>query len=344
MRKIAIEEHFITERYMKYLRLRKEYPRLESMKDADGHSFWRLWHSAEESRPWYPVSSIDRLSDIGTLRLKAMDEAGIDMQVLSFNDNIDHLDANDGTAVAADLNNDLAEAINKFPDRFAGLATLAPKDPEAAADELERGVKQLGLKGAMILPHVLGEFIDAKKYWPIFGRAAQLGVPIYVHPTYPSPDRLKMYSGYPEMGGPLWGYGAEAGLVSVRLICSGIFDEYPNLRIILGHLGEALPFWMRRMDVSIRHPTHTTSPLVKRLKRLPGEYIRDNFFVTTSGMLWGPALLCTHLALGTDKILFSADYPHQPIQETVQFIESAPVSESDKEKIFHLNAEKILGL
>jgi 2,3-dihydroxybenzoate decarboxylase len=341
---IATEEHFITRDYMNYLRSRKDFPKLESFQDEAGKSFWRLVYSPCEFRPWYGVNKIDVLCDLGETRLKAMDEAGIQMQILSFNDNFDHLKAEDATLVSRKLNDDLSAAIRAHPDRFAGLATLAPIDPAAASIELERAVKQLGFKGALMLPHVMGEFIDEKKYRPIFRRAAELGVPIYLHPTYPSPERLRQYEGYPEMGAALWGYGAEAGLAAMRLICSGIFDENPNLTIILGHLGEALPFWMWRLDNRIQHPTHTTSPLKDKLKRLPSEYIRDNFFFTTSGMLSPAAFLCAQLAVSADRILLAVDYPHEQNQETIRFLEAAPISDRDREKIYHLNAERLWRL
>jgi 2,3-dihydroxybenzoate decarboxylase len=344
MRIIATEEHFITLDYMNYLRSRKDYPKLESFQDGNGKTFWRLWYSREEYRPWYGINKLDVLCDIGETRLKAMDEAGIQMQLLSCNDNFDHLNAEDATMVAQKLNDDLYAAVQKNPDRFGGLATLAPIDPNAAANELERTVKQLGFKGALMLPHVRGEFIDVEKYRPIFRRATELGVPIYLHPTYPSPERLKQYDGYPEMGAALWGYGAEAGLAAVRLICSGVFDENPNLTIILGHLGEALPFWMWRLDNRLLHPTHTTSPLKDKLKRLPSEYIRDNFFFTTSGMLSPAAFLCTQVAVSSDRILFAVDYPHEQSQEAIQFLNAAPISERDRKKIYHLNAEKLWRL
>jgi 5-carboxyvanillate decarboxylase len=344
MRIIATEEHFITRDYMDYLRSRKDYPKLESFQNEQGQTFLRLVYSPSESRMWYGAAKAEVLCDLGETRLKDMDAAGISMQILSCNDNFDHLNAADAAMVSRKLNNDLSVAVRKHPDRFAGLATLAPVDPAAAADELERVVKKLGLKGALMLPHVRGEFIDEKKYWPIFRRAAELGVPIYLHPTYPSPDRLKQYDPYPEIGAALWGYGAEAGLAAVRLICSGVFDEYPGLTIILGHLGEALPFWMWRLDNRLQHPTHTTSPLKNKLKRLPSEYIRDNFFFTTSGMLSQAAFLCTQLAVGADRILFAVDYPHEQSQETINFLDTAAISERDREKIYHLNAEKLWGI
>ena len=357
MKKIAIEEHYLTKSFLDYFQSRKEYPILESTIDEKGRKSWQWWNSAEDYHLWVPMEVTNKLSDIGEGRLKEMDEAGIDMQVLSFNENIDRIDATDGTNLTKKINDDLSAAIKKYPDRFAGFAALAPKDPKAAADELERAVIKLGFKGAMILPHVCGEFIDAKKYWPIFEMAAKLGVPIYIHPMFPPPERQEQYSDYFGLSGAMWGFGAEAGLVALRLICSGIFDEYPNLNIILGHLGEALPFWMWRIDnITLRWSRTTlmsspkkksgadTTNWAKKLKKLPSQYLRDNFFITNSGMLWQPALLCTHLALGAERILFSVDYPFESCQEAAQFIETAPISEVDKEKIFHLNTEKLLGL
>ena len=175
-------------------------------------------------------------------------EAGIDMLVLSFNPNINEFDAAEGIALTKRVNDILAGIVRKYPDRFASFAGVFLKEPKQAADELERAVKELGFKGTMTLPHVEGEYIDAKKYWPVFERAAKLGVPVYIHPEFPPRERLKQYAGYPELVGGMWGYAAETGFAALRLICSGIFDEYPGLQIILGHMGESLPYWIPRLD------------------------------------------------------------------------------------------------
>jgi len=354
MKKIAIEEHFYTETYVSYLQSRKEPPRLESIKDEKNQQIWRFWSSPEEYTLWLP-KAVNKLCDLGEVRLKEMDEAGIDMQVLGFIPGVDQFDAAEGTALTKKVNDELSEAIKKHPQRFSGFAALAPKNPGGAADELERAVKQLGLKGAMMYPHVGGEYLDDRKYRVIFERAAKLGVPIYIHPTYPALHNQQQYSGYPELAGSMWGFAAETGLSAMRLMCSGIFDELPDLKIILGHLGEALPFWMWRLDNRMLRSSVTSlranepagaafTPLAQKLKKLPSQCLRENFFVTTSGMLWQPALLCTLLALGAERILFAVDYPMEPSHEGTQFMETAPISESDKEKILHLNAEKLLGL
>lgn len=351
MKKIAIEEHFRTEYYINHLLSKKDPPRIDSYEDENKQKIYREWFSADEYTLWIP-RAISRLCDIGEGRLKDMDNDGIDMQVLSFPPGLDSLDISEGTAMARKINDELAMAIKKHPDRFAGLAALPLKDPRAAASELERGVKQLGLKGAMIFPHVNGEYIDARKYWPVFETAARLGVPFYMHPTFPPPANQHLYSDYPQTGGSMWGFAAETGLAAVRLICSGVFDEYPDLKIILGHLGEAVPFWMQRLDTRMQTVVGTLmkagappfTPLTKILKKLPSYYIKNNFFVTNSGMLAEPSLLCCLLTLGADRILFAVDYPMEPNQEAVHFLETVNISDTDREKIFHLNAEKLLGL
>ncbi|MFH1031559.1 MAG: amidohydrolase family protein [Chloroflexota bacterium] len=357
MKKIAIEEHCYTPYYLEFLQTRKKYPKVESITDKKGQKSWKWWHSAEEYMTWLPPAVVAKLCDVGKIRLKDMDEAGIDTQVLSFNTNVDYLDAEEAIKLTKKVNDLFAAAIKKNPERFVGFAAVYLRDPKAAADELERAVKQLGFKGTMILSHCNGEFLDGKKYWPFFARAAKLNAPVYIHPVRPPLERVKQYAGYRELAGPMWGFAAETGLTAMRLICSGIFDEYPNLKIILGHMGEALPFWMTRLDnrmLSRAYGSSLTNLEVKRgvdgtrlsdkLKKLPSQYIRDNFFITISGMQSNPALICALLALGADKILFAVDYPFEENKETVDFMEQAPISEGDKEKIYHLNAEKLFKL
>ena len=174
-----------------------------------------------------------------------------------------------------------------------------------------------------------------------------------LHPGIASPESRQQYAGYPELGGAMWGFAASTGLSAMRLICSGVFDEYPSLKIILGHMGEALPYWLSRMDNRLlilteagqtpRRPdgTFVYTPLTATLKKLPSQYFLDNFYITTSGVMWPPALLCSHLAIGAEKILFAVDYPLESLKDSVQAIEIAPLSSYDKEKVFHLNAERL---
>jgi 5-carboxyvanillate decarboxylase len=342
LRKIAIEEHFFTEGYLNYLCSRKNFPRWEIVEDEKHRKMERIWTDPSlqpvVTDPDKPSRS-GSLIDIGEGRLKEMDKVGVDMAVLSLGDpGVDAFDPPDALTWAKKTNNDLARIIKQYPKRFAGLAALAPGEPHGAANELKRAVTELGLKGALINSHIQGEYLDNKKYWIIFETAEELGVPIYIHPRWPSPDMLKPYSTYPGLERAMWGFAAEAGLHSIRLILSGVFDRYPRLKIILGHLGEALPFWLWRID------NKCPSSILKKLGKKPSEYVKANFFVTTSGMFSQPPFLCTHLALGADSIFFAVDYPFESSEVAVQFMDSVPISDSDKEKIYHINAEKLFSL
>lgn len=342
MKKIAMEEHFTTEEHVEHVRLilTKKYPKTEIVQAEQQLDVEVPWHSSSRHAMANSAMFSSRLLDVGEGRLKEMDEAGIDMQVLSLvSPGVQIFDVPTGTMMARKTNDELARIVQKYPKKFAGFASLAPQDPGGAADELERAVKDLGLKGAVINSHVGGQYLDDQKYWVIFERAEKLGVPIYIHPRAPSPDMLKPYLAYPPLPVAMLGFAAEVSLHAMRLICSGVFDEFPNLKIILGHLGEALPFWITRIDMPAM-----VQMLGNRIKKKPSQYLKDNFMVTTSGMFCQPALLCTLLSLGADSILFAVDHPFESNAKAVQFMEVAPISEHDKEKICHLNAERVWAL
>jgi len=345
MKRIAVEEHFLTESYLDFLRSRKGYPRVEVDAEKQDGSL-RLYRTSERknSTVWSPAQ-LKGMLDLGVGRLREMDEAGVDMQVLSLNNpGVEVFDPADGIAMAIKNNNELAEVCRKHPARFAGFAAIPCQDPLAAAAELERAVKKLGLKGAKINSHVNGEYLDNKKYWPIFQKSQELGVPVYLHPREPPPDMLKALMPYTSLTGSMWGFGADTSLHAMRLILSGLFDEYPQLKIILGHLGEAFPFWLWRLDNRWNRQAASSDAIARKIKKSPGQYIRDNFYASTSGNFWHPALLCAYSALGADKILFAVDHPQEQMKEAVKFIETASIPDADKEKIFHLNAEKLLVL
>jgi 5-carboxyvanillate decarboxylase len=339
MKKIDIEAHFYTREYQEYLLSRKEPPREELYK-----GYVRLWY---EPKIWEPhgLEIEDSLLDLGDGRLKNMDKAGIDMQVLSLSTpGCEQFPPAEGTYLSRKTNEELHKAINKHPDRFAGLAALAPQSPEEAARELERAVKELGLKGAKINSHVSGEYLDNRKYWPIFEMAASLDVPVFLHPNTPAPSSIKPYEDYGfALAGPPWGFGAETSLHALRLIYSGVFDKYPRLKIVLGHLGEGLVFWLYRLDFSFKRPW-MEEEIRPQIKRMPSEYLRDNFYVNTSGMYSIPAFMSVYLELGAEHIMFAADYPYENSQEATEFIEQIPVCDTDKEKIQHSVAEELLKL
>jgi 2,3-dihydroxybenzoate decarboxylase len=339
-KKIAVEEHFSTVEHLDQLRaiLEKTYP---DQKVVEEERF------IASDAPFLPISStpqvremLDALLDIGEGRSQAMNQFGIDMQVLSFvSPGVQVFDAASGTQMAKKVNNELSRVVNEHPTRFAGLASLALQNPNEAADELERSVKDLGLKGACICTHTKGEYPDNQKYRVVFQRAHQLDVPIYLHPRGPSPDMIRPYLDYSFLDSAMLGFAAEAGLSAMRLICSGLFDEYPKLKIVLGHLGEAIPFWLWRIDNCWKR-----SSLSMTLKKNPSQYFKDNFFVTTSGMFSEPALRCTLSILGADRILFAIDYPMESPEEAIKFMEEASIEDSDKERIYHSNAEKVFSL
>jgi predicted TIM-barrel fold metal-dependent hydrolase len=278
----------------------------------------------------------ERQADLGDIRLGEMDAGGITMQVIA---NSSYQALTD-TAKAIDLakrNNDyLAEAIAKHPDRFAGLAALPTQDPKAAADELERAVKQLKLKGAMIegQDHAHWEYLDSQKFWGLWERADALEVPIYLHPYEPSPDSLKVLEGHPELQSLMWAGAFYTASHALRLIGSGVFDAFPKATVILGHLGELLPYWFGRLG----------SGIWKGTKKPPYAYIKENMYVTTSGNYEPEALVCAIGAMGIERVLFAIDYPWGKGERAIQLVENTPMSDADREKIYHLNAERLFRL
>jgi len=339
MKIIDLEAHFYTEDYIKYLRSKEDMPR-EVVREND----IQLLMTPDL---WVPRSFIleDKLLDMGDKRIEEMDEAGVDIQVLSLAvPGCEQFDTAGGTAMAKETNDELSEVIRRYPDRYVGLAALAPQDPLGAADELERAVNELGLKGAKLNSHVRGEYLDDEKYRPIFEKAESLDVPIYLHPTLPSPQILKPYAdyGFPLAGPPL-GFGAETILHTMRLIYSGLFDKYPGLKIVLGHLGEGLPFWLYRIDFYWLKPW-VAAEIRPKIVHKPSYYINKNFIFTSSGMHFLPAFVCAYMALGADIIAFGADHPFETSKESLESLGTLPICEADKEKFYHINAEKILKI
>jgi len=288
--------------------------------------------------------TLAKLDDLGEGRLADMDAAGIDVQVLSVNaPAAQELDAAEAVPLARDANDRLAAAVAAHPDRFAGFATLPTADPAAAAAELDRAVTGLGFKGAMIHGHTRGRFLDDPAYLPIFERAAALDVPIYLHPTFPTPPVIQAYYGGFDapVSGVLatagWGWHAETGLHALRLVLGGVFDRFPALRVIIGHMGENIPFSLARADERL-------SPVATHLKRRVGEYFQENFYITTSGYFTDPPLLCALMVLGADRIMFSVDYPFSDNAAGRAFLDRAPISAADRERIAHGNAERLLRM
>ncbi|HYK62206.1 MAG TPA: amidohydrolase family protein [Bryobacteraceae bacterium] len=285
------------------------------------------------------------LQDLGDLRLRDMDETGIAMQVLSLTaPGVQVFDPPTAVALARSANDQLADAIRNHPDRFAGLAAIAPQDPAAAAMELERAVRTLGLKGAIVNSHTRGEYLDDPKFWQIFEAAESLDVPIYLHPTSPSPA---MIAPFLERGldGAIFGFAVETGLHVLRIIVSGALDRFPNLRIIVGHLGEGLPYWLFRIDfMHARMVAANRYGSVRKLEKKPSDYLRENFYVTTSGMAWAPPILYAQSVLGVDRVMYAMDYPYQFVPEEVKVTDDLPIPDEDKCKLYQSNAGRVFGL
>jgi 5-carboxyvanillate decarboxylase len=281
------------------------------------------------------------LLDIGAGRITNMDADGVDIQVLLLTSPGVQIFAPDtAISMARDINDRLADAIKAHPTRFAGLATVAPQKPEETAKELARAVSSLGLKGGIINSHTNGEYLDDKKYWPILEAAQALDAPIYIHPRDPSPS-LEVPLTVPGFE-VSWGYAVETGTHAIRLIGGGVFDQFPKLRIVLGHLGETLPFLLGRLDNRYRWQKDLFG--LKSLKRLPSEYVRDNFIVTTSGMNYSIPVKAALEALGPDKVLFAADYPMEVQKDAVDEMEAIDISVDLKKRIFETNPRRVFKI
>jgi len=288
------------------------------------------------------VTLFDQLGEIGEKRLAAMDEAGIDVQVLSLTSpGTEQLDVAEALALARESNDFLADAIKRNPTRFAGFAALPTASPERAAEELERMVRGYGFRGAVINGHNRGRYLDDQFYRPILERAEALGVPIYLHPTQPPKPVIETsYGGFAPivsdmLAGPGWGWHIETAIHVIRLILGGVFDRYPQLELVIGHLGEGLPFMLERLDVMPRTAT--------KLERPVSAYLRENVHYTISGFNFLPSFLTLLFEAGAERIMFSADHPYASMEHARSFLDQLPVSAADKEKIAHGNAERLLG-
>lgn len=285
---------------------------------------------------------IARLLDIGDSRVAEMDAAGIEVQVLSSAGVGNIEDEIEALKVASSSNDTLALAIKRHPTRFAGFATLPMLAPQKAADELERTVREYGFKGAMIMGHSHGRYLDDKFFWPLLERAQELGVPLYLHPAVPPDPVVKAsYAGNFSnevaalLSSSAWGWHIETATHVLRMILSGVFDTYPKFQLIIGHLGEALPFMMPRTERQL--PTEVT-----KLKRPVGAYLRENVNYTVSGFNFTASFLDLFLQVGADRIMFSVDYPIGSMKEAHDFLDRLPISPADKERIAHSNAERLL--
>ena len=281
---------------------------------------------------------VQKLLDLGEGRLADMDAGRIDKQLLSlWSPGVQIFDPVQGTELATLTNDSLAAAVKRNPDRFAGLVTIAPQDVESAALEIERGITTLGLNGVLINSYTKGEFLDKQKFWPIFEAAQAHDAAIYIHPRKPAPGMYEPFAEY-GMDAAMWGFHADTSTHAIRLLLSGVFDQFPDLTIVLGHMGEGLPFWLNRLD------TISSRSQLDTIERKPSEYFLDNFVITTSAMFWDPILELSHKVLGPDRILFGVDYPFAPNEVGTRWLDAAPINDQDKRKIYSENAQRVFHL
>ena len=336
MKKIDFETHFITKDYVRTMEENKGYPRYMVNETTKNR---RLWYTPDVGEP-LGDALLNNLLDCGESRLEKMDQAGVDVQVLSLTSpGVEQFDPTHGAELAKRCNDELAETISKYPDRFLGFAALAPKDPDKAVKELERAVKGLGFKGWKTHSNYGDSYLDDEKYWPILEKAAELDVPIYLHPAVPAIPALRKY-GFALAGAP-FGFGIETSICMMRLIYSGVFDKFPGLTFMLGHLGEGLPFVLQRIDFAYVRPWFH-SDARPELKKKPSDYLKENVFVTTSGNYLQAAFMCTLEAMGLDRMLLATDYPYEDSDECMAFLGGLPITENEKEAIYGGNA-KALG-
>lgn len=290
------------------------------------------------------------LTDLGEGRLADMDAAGIDVQVLSLQPPLDGAEPAKAEIAVKRFNDAITEAIQAHPDRFGGFAALPIGDPHEAARELKRAINELGLHGALVGTSMSTGFLEEEVNWPIFEAAEGLGVPIYMHPGLPPKAVFDTY--YGDLGPALgiamstaaWGWHVDTGLHTVRLVLRGVFDRFPKLQVIIGHMGEAIPFMLGRLDERFAGIDASLPDFELPFRRPIREYFRDNIHISTSGMFNDEPLQCSIDVLGAARIMFAVDYPFSKNIDGRRFIDAAPISDADRESIAHGNADRLLGL
>ena len=285
------------------------------------------------------------LQDLDQIRLQHMDEAGIDRQVIALTaPGVQVMDKDTAVAFSRVANDELAEAVRRHPTRFTGMIAVAPQDPAAAALEIERGVTRLGMNAVIINSHTQGEYLSDSKFWDIFAAAEAHDVPIYLHPNSLPKNMIGSFQDC-GLDGAIYGFGVETGLHALRIITSGVFDRFPKLQMIIGHMGEALPFWAYRLDYMHRATVLSNRyESIKPLRKKPSDYLRENFFITNSGVAWEPAIKFTQDIVGVDRVMYAMDYPYQYAADEVKAMDNMAMSAEVKKKFFQTNAESVFKI
>jgi 5-carboxyvanillate decarboxylase len=279
------------------------------------------------------------LVDVGAGRIASMDRDGVDMQLLLVSaPGVQPFSASEGTALARDANDQLAEAIRRHPTRFAGLTACAPQDPQAAVREIERGINTLKLNGVVINSHTNNEYLSEQKFWPILEAIEALDAALYIHPRDPSAQLAG--SDIPHMTGAGWAYGVEVGTHVMHMIAAGVFDRFPRLRIVIGHGGEALPNWLPRIDNRYLSGIRGARPL----KRLPSEYVLNNIWITTSGMNYDTQVQMCIKVMGLERVMYAIDYPFEKQGEAVGLLEAMQLTEEQKQLFCERTARRVFKI
>jgi 5-carboxyvanillate decarboxylase len=333
--RIATEEAFATREQIDcYLRMVKD-----GTADRGMVSLWGFYATSPSERA---TQILERLLDLGAQRIRHMDETGIDKAIIALTSpGAQPLhDVAEARGLAERANDYLAEHVAAHKDRYIGMTTVAPQDPDWSAREIVRGARQLGFKGVQINSHTQGEYLDLPKFDPIFRALAETGQPLYIHPATP-PDSMIGPMLEAGLDGAIFGFGVDTGLHLLRLITSGIFDRYPDLQIMVGHMGEALPFWTYRLDymhqASVRSRRYAC---IKPLRKTILGYLRSNVLITTSGMAWEPAIRFTQQVVGEDRVMYAMDYPYQFHADEVRTHDNLDVPLATKKKLMQTNAER----
>jgi 5-carboxyvanillate decarboxylase len=337
-RRIATEEAWAPQEMMD---LYVDYMNKGKIKDPGFESLWGFYGTSQEPRP---MAVRRKLANLDEERLADMDAAGIDFAVLALTSpGVQVFDRDTAVSVARDSNDMVREAVARHPDRYAALCAIAPQAPELAAAELQR-CKAEGFRGIIINSHTHGEYLNDQKFWPILEAAEALELPVYLHPNTPPANMIQPML---EVGldGAIFGFGVETGLHMLRIITSGVFDCFPKLQFIIGHMGEALPYWMYRLD--FMHNAQVSSKryeTLKPLKKKVSDYMRENVYITCSGMAWEPAVRFAQEQIGMDRVMYAMDYPYQYVRQEVTDMDNMAISDADKKLFYQGVAEKVFKL
>jgi 5-carboxyvanillate decarboxylase len=314
----------------------------EGTEDIGFGSLMGHYLTSDAERPRFVRS---RLQDLGETRLSEMDAAGVDHAVLALTSpGTQVFDADTARELATVTNERIAEAARAHPDRFSGLAAVGFGDIPAAVKELDRAVNTLGLKGLICNSHISGRYLDEPAFFPLLEAVEALGVPLYLHPNTPNNDMIRPLH-QAGLDGAIFGFGVETAMHLLRMITAGVFDRFPALKVVVGHLGEALPYWFYRLDYMHAGQVRSNRyAAIKPLRLKPSEYFRRNIWLTTSGMPWPPTIMYAREVVGADRVMYAMDYPYEYAPEEVRMQDALPLNPAELKQFYQDNAVRVFNL